>query len=84
MIGICKKGHQTGQRRCVICGADRVEMTPGAGTVQVKKHQRPRDANGRNALDELRRSTSVSGGVQRPRMREYLRPPYAGLPGMMP
>lgn len=63
MTGLCKNGHVTGQRKCGTCGADRVPNSHvGLGRVNVK-HQRPRDANGRNELDELRRETRVSRGV---------------------
>ena len=63
MVALCRNGHLTGYRKCTMCGADRVpNLTQGSGTVLVKSHQRPRDENGRNALDELRRETRVLAG----------------------
>ncbi len=62
MIGICKRGHQTGTRICH-CGAKREEARIfGSGRVELKAHERPRDEHGRNELDALRAATRVSGG----------------------
>jgi hypothetical protein len=62
MIGICKNGHMTGQRHCGTCGADRKQFSPGAGEVQVERHERPCDEHGKNELDALRRSTRHASG----------------------
>lgn len=56
MLRICAAGHMTGTKKCW-CGKEMEKQAPGAGYVQVRRHERPRDANGRNQLDELRRST---------------------------
>lgn len=69
MIGICKDGHVTGQRHCGLCGADRIPGTMGtvaAGVVQVQRHERPRDENGRNELDAIRRATRHNTRAQGP------------------
>jgi hypothetical protein len=60
-LRICAKGHLTGQRHCGMCGADADagRPEPGDGRVLVKRHQIPRDANGRNELRELRAATRV-------------------------
>lgn len=69
MIGICKNGHMTGQRHCGTCGEDRGWPSlgsGGSGKVLVPRHERPRDENGRNELDALRRSTRHGTGIQGP------------------
>jgi hypothetical protein len=62
-VKICKNGHLTGTLRCGLCGSKAIKdlVVRGDGRVRVARHERPRDENGRNALDELRRSTRVGG-----------------------
>lgn len=63
MIGVCWNSHITGTKKCIICGEMREHFTPGSGAVKLKKHERPRDKNGLNALDQLRRETISPTGV---------------------
>lgn len=65
MLGICENGHQTGQKKCALCGAKRTRFAPGEGRCFISKQQlraKIRAANGRDPLGELRRATSVGGG----------------------
>ena len=54
---ICPNGHLTGTKDCGTRGAKSIRKFSGDGRVLVSKYDRPRDENGRNSLDELRRST---------------------------
>lgn len=65
MIGICENGHLTGFKKCG-CGSLRQQFSPGQGSVQVARHERPRNENGLNELDALRRATRHSTGPQGP------------------
>lgn len=55
---ICPNGHLTGTKTCGTCGKKcKGVVFHGAGRVLVAKHERPRDENGLNTLDQLRGRT---------------------------
>lgn len=62
---ICSNGHLTGNKVCY-CGAKATRQFSGDGRA-IPKRLRPRDANGRNELDEIRRQTRVGGSHHTPR-----------------